>query len=174
MEKKNNSNTLIIVLLSVLIVAVLVVGGYFIIKDLSHKNDNSGNQSSQSQSVEKAKDEGSEKQDDGQKIAPAEENDDTVSNEIEAGITYAEVRGNDFYVEVQVNGQVTGKCDISVMPTNGTQGHQDDDDLEIRNKVSICDEDFSLKGMNPGEHKVTVVIRADDGRTKTLEKIVNV
>lgn len=171
MEKKSNSNTLIVVLLSVLIVAVLAVGGYFIIKDIRNKDDDSDNHSSQVEPAEKKE---SEKQDDDQKIAPAEESDDAVSNEIEAGITYAEVRGNDFYVEVQVNGQVTGRCDISVMPTNGTQGHQDDDDLEIRNKVSICDEDFSLKGMNPGEHKVTVVIRADDGRTKTLEKIVNI
>ena len=100
--------------------------------------------------------------------------DSGASNELEAGITYTEIRGNDYYVEVQVNGQVTGKCDISVLPTDGGQGPQDDDDLEIRNKVSICDEDFSLKGMNKGEHKVTVVIHANDGRTKTLEKIVNI
>ena len=171
MEKKNNSNTLIIVLLSVLIVAVLGVGGYFIIKDVTDRNDNSDSHSSQVQPTEKKE---SEKQDESQKVVPADDKKEEVSNEIEAGITYAEIRGNDFYVEVQVNGQVTGKCDISVMPTNGSQGHQDDDDLEIRNKVSICDEDFSLKGMNPGEHKVTVIIRADDGRTKTLEKIVNV
>ena len=84
------------------------------------------------------------------------------------------MRGNDFHIEVQVNGQVNGVCDMSIVPTNGGQGHHDTDDLEIENKVSICDEDFSLKGMNPGEHKITVMISTTDGRTKTLEKIVNI
>ena len=149
MEKKSNSNTLIVALLGVLIVAVVGVGGYFIARDVISRNDTQSSQPSHADSGG-----GTEKKNDESKQTTPDNSasEEAVVDEIEAGITYAEVRGNDFYVEVQVNGQVTGRCDISVMPTNGTQGHQDDDDLEIRNKVSICDEDFSLKGMNPGEH----------------------
>lgn len=65
MEKKNNSNTLIIALLSVLIVAVLGVGGYFIIKDVTNRNDNSDSHSSQVQPTEKKE---SKKQDESQKV----------------------------------------------------------------------------------------------------------
>lgn len=167
MENKSN-NKLVITLLAVLIVAVLGVGGYFIVKDLNNKNNS--NNSSESNSSQNAS-----QQESSSKSTTPEVNggQTTDSEEIEAGITYAEIRGQDFYIEAQINGQVTGTCDIYLTPVDGVQGQYDDDEIEIRNKVSICEEDFSLKGTNPGEHIVRVVIKATDGRTKTLEKTVN-
>ena len=175
MNNKSN-NKVIIALLAVLIIAVVCVGGYFIIKDINKGRDDDKDNTSQTTDDKKKSDSGTSQggssgggEDGGSTPTP-----EPAQDELEAGITYAERRGNDYYIEVQVNGQVNGRCDISIVPTSGGEGHHGDDDLEIQNKVSICDEDFSLKGMNPGEHKITVFINAADGRTKTLEKIVNV
>ena len=176
MENKS-SNKVVITLLAVLILAVVCVGGYFIIKDISKKHDDN-DENGTSQTTDD-KDRG----DSGQSQGGSSDDDTSGSSTptpeptqegIDALITHAEVRGNDYYIEAQVNEQVNGACDISLMPTNGGQGHHGDDDLEIENGVSTCDEDFSLKGMNPGEHKITVIISTADGRTKTLEQIVNV
>lgn len=170
MDKKKSSNSVIIGLLIALIVAVLCVGGYFIIKDItknqdteSSQNDNSGTNDSSNNNSQ------TDNTSDNTPVpepTPAED-------EIEAGITYSEIRGNDYYIEAQTDGAISGTCEISMVPTDGGQGHHDTDDLEMKNKVSTCDEDFSLKGLSRGEHKITVVIRADDGRVKTLERIVN-
>ena len=176
MNNKSN-NKVVIALLAVLIIAVGCVGGYFIIKDINkgHEGSDANNTSQTSDSKDKTDSDksqgGSSSGDAAGSNTPALE---PAQEEIEAGITYAEVRGNDYYIEVQVNGQVNGVCDMSIVPTDGGQGHHGTDDLEIENKVSICDEDFSLKGMNPGEHKITLMISTTDGRTKTLEKIVNI
>ena len=65
-------------------------------------------------------------------------------------------------------------CDVFSFVVDAAENESGFDfDLDVQNKVSTCDEDFSLKGLNRGEHKITVVIRAYDGRTKTLEQIVN-
>ena len=181
-NKTNNKNTPVIILLAVLVAAVLGVGGYFVVKDMNSKKSD---ESSQTGGKTDGKGDGGSA-DGGSSVTPTPSGGSSdvspsgssdipsTPEEIEAGITYAEIRGNDFYVEVQANGQVPGTCEISVLPTNGGQGHHDTDDLEVKNKVSICDEDFSLKGMNKGEHLVKVIIRATDGRTKTLEKTVNI
>ncbi|MBQ3325618.1 hypothetical protein IJG79_00495 [Candidatus Saccharibacteria bacterium] len=171
MSKEGKStNTAIIVLLVILIVAVLGVGGYFIVKDITGNNSNN-NGSSQTSSKQSAD---SGENDNGSSSNSDDGGSETTNNDIEAGITYAEVRGNDYFIELQTNGVVEGKCEISLVPTNGGQGHHDTTDLVAANKVSLCSEDFSLKGLNPGEHKITAVIRAKDGRTKTLEKIVKI
>ncbi len=169
MEKNKSSNKVIIGLLIALIVAVLCVGGYFVIKDIVKNQDN---ESSQNDSSSDDSDKNNSQGDDTSDVTPAPEP-APAQDEIEAGITYSEIRGNDYYIEVQTNGAISGTCEISLMPTDGGQGHHETDDLDVQNKVSICDEDFSLKGLNRGEHKITVVIRANDGRVKTLEKIVN-
>ncbi|MBR2726071.1 hypothetical protein IKE87_02285 [Candidatus Saccharibacteria bacterium] len=170
--KGNTDNRIVITMLGVLIAIVLCVGGYFVIKDMNKNNSNNGGtsqttggggNSGQAQGGSSSDSSGSNTP------APA-----PAPEELEAGITFAEVRSNNYHVEAQVNGQVNGNCDITVVPTSGGEGPHETDDLEISNKVSICSEDFSLKGMNPGEHKVTVVITATDGRTKTLEQIVNI
>ena len=167
---KSNNNKVIIVLLSVLIVAVLGIGGFFIVRTLTSDNNQNTSESSTSNSTSS-----NTQQPTNNSSTPTNNSAPSETTEpIEAGFTYTEVRGNDYYIEVQTNGAIAGTCDISLVPTNGTNGHHDTDDLEMSNKVSTCSEDFSLKGMNPGEHKITVVIRATDGRTTTLEKIVNI
>lgn len=168
------SNKVIIALLVVLIAAVVCVGGYFIIKDINKDHDDDKDNTSQTTDDKdnSGQSQGSSSGSDtsgGSTPAP-----EPAQDELEAGITYTEVRGNDYFIEVQVNGQVNGSCDISIVPTSGGQGHHETDELEVMNKISVCNEDFSLKGMNPGEHKITVIINAADGRTKTLEKIVNI
>lgn len=176
MENKS-SNRVVITLLAVLIMAVVCVGGYFIIKDINKDHDDDDKNGTSQTSDDKDKG-GSDQSQGGSSGDDAPGSSTPTSKptqeEIEAEITHAEVRSNNYYIEAQVNGQVTGTCDISIVPTSGGQGHHGDDDLEIENGVSTCDEDFSLKGMNPGEHKITVVINTTDGRTKTLEQIVNV
>ena len=170
MEKGKSSNKAIIGLLIALIVAVLLVGGYFVVKDIV-KNQNA--ESSQSDDNSDADDSGDSSQSgDSSDVTPTP--DPTPAPEdIDADITYSEIRGNNIHIEAQANGAITGTCEISMVPTDGGQGHHDTDDLEVENGVSVCDEDFSLKGSNPGEQKITVVIRADDGRVKTLEKIIS-
>ena len=174
-EEKMPNNTPIIALLVILLIAVLGIGGYFIIKDISSGNND--NSSSQSQNT-------NNKDSDGQST-PSDDNtggnsgnsggsEQPAISELEAGITYAEKRGVNFYVEVQANDVITGRCDFSLIPTDGGQGHQNSNDLAPQNKISICSDSVSIKGLNPGEHKLTVVIRAADGRTKTLEQIVNI
>lgn len=175
-ENKQSNNKVVVALLVVLIVMVACVGGYFVIKDITKSNDN-GDKNSTSQQTNGGQSQGgssdsgnSGSTSGGGSSTPTPE---PAQNEIVAGITYAEKRSNNFYIEAQVDGQVNGKCDISVVPTDGSQGHHETEELEISNKISVCSESFSLKGMNPGEHKVTVVINATDGRTKTLEQIVS-
>ena len=177
-EEKMPNNTPIIALLVILLIAVLGIGGYFIIKDISSGNND--NSSSQSQNTNN--------KDSGGQSTPSDDNtggnsgnsgnsggsEQPAISELEAGITYAEKRGVNFYVEVQANDVITGKCDFSLIPTDGGQGHQNSNDLAPQNKISICSDSVSIKGLNPGEHKLTVVIRAADGRTKTLEQIVNI
>ncbi|MBR3232876.1 hypothetical protein IKF74_01120 [Candidatus Saccharibacteria bacterium] len=175
MEKDKSNNKMVVALLAVLIVAVLGVGGYFVVKDLNSKksDDSSQEQGGKDDKKDSGQDDPTPTPDPEPTPTPDPEPTPAPS-EIEAGITYSEIRSNDFYVEVQVSGQVAGTCDISVTPTSGGQGHHDTDDLEIQNKVSLCNESFSLKGMNKGEHLVKVIIYATDGRTKTLEKTVNI
>ncbi|MBR3233339.1 hypothetical protein IKG12_00545 [Candidatus Saccharibacteria bacterium] len=174
-EEKMPNNTSIIALLVILLIAVLGIGGYFIIKDISSGNND--NSSSQSQNTNN--------KDSGGQSTPSDDNtggnsgdsggsEQPAISELEAGITYAEKRGVNFYVEVQANDVITGRCDFSLIPTDGGQGHQNSNDLAPQNKISICSDSVSIKGLNPGEHKLTVVIRAADGRTKTLEQIVNI
>lgn len=174
-EEKMPNNTPIIALLVILLIAVLGIGGYFIIKDISSGNND--NSSSQSQNTNN-KDSGGQStpSDDntGGNSGDSGESEQPVISELEAGITYAEKRGVNFYVEVQANDVITGKCDFSLIPTDGGQGHQNSNDLVPQDKISICSDSVSIKGLNPGEHKLTVVIRAADGRTKTLEQIVNI
>ena len=180
MDNNNSSNKVIVALLSVLVAAVVCIGGYFIIRDI---NGNHGDDKSSTSQGSGNNDKGSSSQSQSGSSSSSSSSSDTsgsstptpqpVENEIAAGITYAEVRGNDYYIEVQADGQINGTCDIVMVPTNGGQGPHGTDDLEISNKVSICNEEFSLKGMNPGEHKITVTIKAVDGRTKVIEKIVN-
>lgn len=174
-EEKMPNNTPIIALLVILLIAVLGIGGYFIIKDISSGNND--NSSSQSQNTNN--------KDSGGQSTPSDDNtggnsgnsggsEQSAISELEAGITYAEKRGVNFYVEVQANDAITGRCDFSLIPTDGGQGHQNSNDLAPQDKISICSDSVSIKGLNPGEHKLTVVIRAADGRIKTLEQIVNI
>ena len=170
MDKNKSSNKVIIGLLIALIVAVLCVGGYFVIKDITKNQDAESSQSSDDSGKKDSNKNNS--QDDTSNVTPTPEP-APAEDEIEAAIIYSEIRGNDYYIEAQTNGAISGTCEISMVPTNGGQGHHETDDLDVQNKVSTCDEDFSLKGLSRGEHKITVVIRAYDGRTKTLEQIVN-
>ena len=169
MNKNKSSNKVIIGLLIALIAAVLCVGGYFIIKDITKNQDAESSQNKNSDTNDSNK---NNSQDDTSDVTPTPEP-APAEDEIEAAIIYSEIRGNDYYIEAQTNGAISGTCEISMVPTNGGQGHHETDDLDVQNKVSTCDEDFSLKGLNRGEHKITVVSRAYDGRTKTLEQIVN-
>lgn len=160
MDKPNGK--MIVALLAVLVLAVLGVGGYFIVKDLNNKN----------KAAETSQDAAEKKKG----LEPTKDDTETSAKEeeIEAGITYAEIRGQEFYVEVQVNGQVEGTCEFSLIPADGSQGSTRTDDLEIANKVTLCDEDFPLKGLNPGVHTVKAVVQAKDGRSLTLEKTVDI
>ena len=169
MNKNNSNSKIIISLLAVLIIAVLGVGGYFVVKDATKKQEPESSQNSTNNSSSNQNSSSGSSTSNNATPTP-----EPAQEEIEAGITYAEIRGNDFYIEAQVNGAPSGTCEISLVPTNGGQGHHETDNLEIENKISVCDEDFSLKGLNRGEHKITVIIRTTDGREKTLEKIVNI
>ncbi|MDO5481342.1 MAG: hypothetical protein Q4F60_03300 [Candidatus Saccharibacteria bacterium] len=178
MESNKPNNKVIISLLAVLIVMVAGFGCYFVIRDVNRSQDNKDNTSQTTDDKDKGSSDQPASSDD-PSIPTSTPSSDTPTPEpaqvdIVAGITYAEVRSNNFFIEAQVDGQVNGTCDISVVPTNGGQGHHETAELEISNKISVCNEYFSLKGMNPGEHKVTVVINAADGRTKTLEQIVKI
>ena len=188
-ENKRNrtSNKPVIILLVVLILAVLGVGGYFIIKDVTKKNDETQQEEKKEEKETETgeKTEGSSTTSTGSSASSSSDSSSNSSNDngnsststsdssepLEAGI-YHEATGNNYLVQAQINGQVSGACDISIVPTDGSQGQSATADIEIANKVSLCETNFSLKGLNPGEHKITVVIRAADGRTKTLEEVV--
>ena len=179
MDKNNSNNKIIISLLAVLIIAVLGVGGYFVIKDATKSQNpessqnNSNNDSNHNSTSNQNNTSGSSNSD----TSASESSSQSPQPEqaaIEASIAYSEIRGDDYYIEAQVKGAVGGTCDISLVPTNGGQGHHETDKLDIEGGISICDEDFSLRGLGRGEHKITVIIRAADGREKTLEKIVNI
>lgn len=181
--ENRSSNKTIIILLSVLIIIAAGVGGYFIIKDAMNSNvadtsgGDNGNQDNGKTTPSDQPSSGSEddkgNKGDGQQPASGDSDDDKSST-IEAGITYAEVRNQNFYVEVQTNGAITGSCEISIMPTSGGQGSTHTADLEPQNKVSLCSTNFSVKGLNPGDHNLTVTIKSTDGRSVTLEQLVKV
>lgn len=166
------TNTPVIVLLVVLIVAVLGIGGYFIIKDITGSNDNNSSSSSSSQSSTTPSGDNGGSSSGGSSSGSS--SDQPVSTDIEAGITYAERRSANFHVEVQTNGALAGTCEFTLTPVNGGSVRHADGALVEQNKVSICSDDVSIKGLNPGDHKLTVIVRAADGRTKTLEQVVNI
>ena len=171
-SNEKSTNTPVIVLLVVLIVAVLGIGGYFIIKDITGSNDNNSSSSSSSQSsTTPSGDNGGSSSGES---SSGSSSDQPVSTDIEAGITFAERRSANFHVEVQTNGALAGTCEFTLTPVNGGSVHHADGALVEQNKVSICSDDVSIKGLNPGDHKLTVVVRAADGRTKTLEQVVNI
>ena len=172
-SNEKSTNTPVIVLLVVLIVAVLGIGGYFIIKDITGGNDNnnsSSSSSSQSSTTPSGDDSGSSSGG----ASGGSSSDQPVSTDIDAGITVAERRSANFHVEVQTNGALAGTCEFTLTPVNGGSVHHADGALVEQNKISVCSDDVSIKGLNPGDHKLTVVIRAADGRTKTLEQVVNI
>lgn len=161
-----NKNTPIIVLLAILIIAVIGVGAYFIIKDATKNNSPNTNSTSTTTQTET----NSTSSDTNTTPTP----NPNSTEAIEAGITYTEVRGDDFYIEAQTNGTISGTCEISLIPSAGGTTHSDTDKLNVHNKVSICDEDFDLNKITPGAYTVRVIINAQDGRTTTLEKSVNI
>lgn len=171
-SNEKSTNTPVIVLLVVLIVAVLGIGGYFIIKDITGSNDNNSSSSSSSQSSTTPSGDNGGSSSGGSSSGSS--SDQPVSTDIEAGITFAERRSANFHVEVQTNGALAGTCEFTLTPVNGGSVHHADGALVEQNKVSICSDDVSIKGLNPGDHKLTVVVRAADGRTKTLEQVVNI
>lgn len=163
-----NKNTPVIILLVVLIIAVIGVGAYFIIKDATKDNSqNSQTTSTTTQTNTKTTPNNTNN-------TPTENTNTTTPSEIEAGITYTEVRGNDYYVEAQTNGAISGTCEISLIPSAGGTTYSDTDELDVQNKVSTCDEDFDLKKLSSGTYTVRIIINAHDGRTTTLEKSVNI
>ena len=166
------TNTPVIVLLVVLIVAVLGIGGYFIIKDITGGNDNNSSSSSSSQSSTTPSGDNGGSSSGGSSSGSS--SDQPASTDIDAGISIAERRSANFHVEVQTNGALAGTCEFTLTPVNGGSVHHADGALVEQNKISICSDDVSIKGLNPGDHKLTVVVRAADGRTKTLEQIVNI
>ena len=170
-SNEKSTNTPVIVLLVVLIVAVLGIGGYFIIKDITGGNDNNNSSSSSQSSTTPSGDNGGSSSGGS---SSGSSSDQPVSTDIEAGITFAERRSANFHVEVQTNGALAGTCEFTLTPVNGGSVHHADGALVEQNKVSICSDDVSIKGLNPGDHKLTVVVRAADGRTKTLEQVVNI
>ena len=170
-SNEKSTNTPVIVLLVVLIVAVLGIGGYFIIKDITGSNDNNNSSSSSQSSTTPSGDNGGSSSGGS---SSGSSSDQPVSTDIEAGITFAERRSANFHVEVQTNGALAGTCEFTLTPVNGGSVHHADGALVEQNKVSICSDDVSIKGLNPGDHKLTVVVRAADGRTKTLEQVVNI
>ena len=170
-SNEKSTNTPVIVLLVVLIVAVLGIGGYFIIKDITGGNDNNNSSSSSQSSTTPSGDNGGSSSGES---SSGSSSDQPVSTDIEAGITFAERRSANFHVEVQTNGALAGTCEFTLTPVNGGSVHHADGALVEQNKVSICSDDVSIKGLNPGDHKLTVVVRAADGRTKTLEQVVNI
>lgn len=170
-SNEKSTNTPVIVLLVVLIVAVLGIGGYFIIKDITGGNDNNNSSSSSQSSTTPSGDNGGSSSGGSSSDSSS---DQPVSTDIEAGITYAERRSANFHVEVQTNGALAGTCEFTLTPVNGGSVHHANGALVEQNKVSICSDDVSIKGLNPGDHKLTVVVRAADGRTKTLEQVVNI
>ena len=170
-SNEKSTNTPVIVLLVVLIVAVLGIGGYFIIKDITGGNDNNNSSSSSQSSTTPSGDNGGSSSGES---SSGSSSDQPVSTDIEAGITFAERRSANFHVEVQTNGALAGTCEFTLTPVNGGSVHHADGALVEQNKVSICSDDVSIKGLNPGDHKLTVVVRATDGRTKTLEQVVNI
>ena len=170
-SNEKSTNTPVIVLLVVLIVAVLGIGGYFIIKDITGGNNNNNSSSSSQSNTTPSGDNGGSSSGGSSSDSSS---DQPVSTDIEAGITYAERRSANFHVEVQTNGALAGTCEFTLTPVNGGSVHHANGALVEQNKVSICSDDVSIKGLNPGDHKLTVVVRAADGRTKTLEQIVNI
>lgn len=170
-SNEKSTNTPVIVLLVVLIVAVLGIGGYFIIKDITGGNDNNNSSSSSQSSTTSSGDNGGSSSGG---TSGGSSSDQPVNTDIDAGITVAERRSANFHVEVQTNGALAGTCEFTLTPVNGGSVHHADGALVEQNKISVCSDDVSIKGLNPGDHKLTVVVRAADGRTKTLEQVVNI
>ncbi len=171
-SNEKSTNTPVIVLLVVLIVAVLGIGGYFIIKDITGGNDNNSSSSSSSQSSTTPSGNNGGSSSGGSSSGSS--SDQPVSTDIDAGITIAERRSANFHIEVQTNGALAGTCEFTLTPVNSGSVHHADGALVEQNKISVCSDDVSIKGLNPGDHKLTVVVRATDGRAKTLEQIVNI
>lgn len=169
MDNINRStNAPVIVLLAGILIAVLGFGGYFVVKDIISTN----NSSSQTQNTDNNNSDQDNLDPSGGNSGNSGSSDQPVSTDIDATIITAETRGVNFHIEAQTTGVIDGKCDITLVPTDGSQGHHETVALSAVDQNSICMEDISLKGLNPGEHKLTIVVLSTDGRTKTLEQIV--
>jgi hypothetical protein len=94
--------------------------------------------------------------------------------ELDAEIIATERRGNDYYVQVQTNGTFEGTCKFTITSSDDERGMEQSAKLEPADRVSACESSFPLKGMNPGEHDVTVLVTARDGSTKSVLKTVNI
>lgn len=174
MDNINRStNTPIIVLLTAILIAVLGFGGYFLARDIISINNGSSqtqntdnNNSGQGNTDPSSGDSGNS--------GSGGSSDQPIIADIDASITIAETQGVNFHIEAQTSGIVDGKCDVTLTPTDGTQGHHDVVDLNVVGQNSVCSEDISLKGLNPGEHRLTIVVLAADGRTKTLAQTLRI
>lgn len=173
MDNINRStNTPIIVLLTAILIAVLGFGGYFLTRDIISLNSGS----SQTQNTDNNSDQGNTDPSSGDSgnSGSGGNSDQPVSTDINASITVAETQGVNFHIEAQTSGVIDGKCDVTLVPTDGTQGNHNVVALNLVGQNSVCTEDISLKGLNPGEHKLTIVVLAADGRTKTLEQTIRI
>lgn len=157
-----NKNTPIIILLIVLIIAVIGVGAYFIIKDANKGNSPEPTQTTTTTTTNTTN------------TNNTSTTETATPQEIEAGITYSEIREDDFYVEAQTNGIVSGVCEISLISASSGTTYSETDELDAQNKVSICHEDFDLDKINRGEYLIRIIINAYDGRSTTLEKSVSI
>ena len=114
--------------------------------------------------------------DHGTEAQDSSETEDTPNPNIEldAEIVAAERRDNDYYVQVQTNGTFEGVCEFTIASLGDEQSLEHSTKLEPADRVSACESSFPLRGLNPGEHNVTVLVTAKNGSTKTVSKVVEI
>lgn len=94
--------------------------------------------------------------------------------ELDVEIIAAERRDDDYYVQAETNGTFEGTCKFAILSPDDERGAEQSAKLEPADRVSACESSFSLKGLNPGEHNLTVLVTAKDGSTKSVSKKVDI
>lgn len=196
--KNNKKKRLIIPLVTVAIIT-MGVGGFFAVRSLGDKKVDEGVRvNTVAPAIRKKKkkdddevvvyddttsmkddnnvvDDGASNRTDSSKPTPNADNgtNSNSSNQIDAEISYAETRENDYYIEARTNEVVIGSCDVSLIPADGGEGYYTTVPLEEKDGISVCGKSFPLKSTTSGDYFVLVTVSAADGRSRKLDRMVS-
>lgn len=109
-------------------------------------------------------------------VSETSETENMPSPDVELGVEIiaAERRENEYYVQAQTNGTFDGTCKFTVTSSDDELGLEQSARLEPADRVSACESFFPLKGLNPGEHELTVLVTAKDGSTRSAKMTVDI